>query len=36
MEIKKTVASHKFEKSLSELSPFEIKGTLIELANTDA
>ena len=36
MEIKKTVASHKFEKSLSELSPFEIKGTLIDLANTDA
>ena len=33
---KKTVASQKFEKSLSELSPFEIKGTLIDFAQTDA
>lgn len=36
METKKTVASQKFEKSLSELSPFEIKGTLIQFASADA
>ncbi|MDE6343935.1 MAG: aspartate 4-decarboxylase, partial [Muribaculaceae bacterium] len=36
MEAKKTVASSKFEKSLSELSPFEIKGTLIDFATADA
>lgn len=36
METKKTVASSKFEKSLSELSPFEIKGTLIDFATADA
>lgn len=36
MDTKKTVASQKFEKSLSELSPFEIKGTLIDFAQADA